>query len=594
MMPPADGSHMSVTVSGRTYSGFPQMSVVVPSFDAPALQANGWTTITPSPLSGGQGETWAGRLRRLASAAKGNNPIELPPLRGAQPWMALTGAWAASTAVTLGQTVSNGGLMYMCVKPGTTAASGGPTGTIRWVNPVNGFSASIADGTASWVYLCGSVGDVVSNGGNLYIITTAGVPATSGSGPAGFGSSITDGSITWAYYGPQTAPAVSLPYSTHNAAYSNTNTITIAADTLIPNTLTTPFRIGCGAPSSGFLANTISAVGADTAPQLGSLYGTLNTNGSSVSFDFEGTSFEVEYLSGNNQPITMIVDNQYTDFPLASSAGNANALHYKKVDFTNVIGMDGAVIGNGRARHRITLGFSGQLFFAVNCLPTDDIFPPVLEDDFGMYVLGDSQSVSTNNSHWSDGFPTKIGQLLGIPDVAIGGIGGTGIVGPGLASPYIAHAIEDMTRYNNYRPIGLIAIQISQNDNAYQATLQAGALTLFQTIRAAFPTVPIWVLGAKTGGAQWPVSAGQASIEQLVMNAVAQQQAAGDDLIFVTPLATTPYPSITGSGCETAPNGTGTSDIDMTFDFTHLNRHGHSIYARRNVEAFLNMIRNIP
>ena len=266
MMPPADGSHGSVTVSGRTYSGFPQMSVAVPSFDAPALQANGWTAITPSPLSGAPGETWAGRLRRMASAAAGKNPIDLPPLRGSRPWVALGGAWVASTAVTLGQTVSNGGLMYMCVKPGTTAASGGPAGTALTLN------AQITDGTAHWVYWFGSTGDVISNNGNLFIITTAGVPATSGGGPAGF-HGITDGSITWAYYGPQTAPVVSIPYAAHNASYTNQNSISNPAMTLIPNTAVYPFRFGGGAPTSTPLGNDFNAIGADSAPAAGSLMG---------------------------------------------------------------------------------------------------------------------------------------------------------------------------------------------------------------------------------------------------------------------------------------------------------------------------------
>ena len=163
-----------------------------------------------------------------------------------------------------------------------------------------------------------------------------------------------------------------------------------------------------------------------------------------------------------------------------------------------------------------------------------------------------------------------------------------------LQRPYIGHAIEDMTRYNNYRPIGLIAYRFRRTTMAYQSHTASCRADIIPDAPRGIPNGPDMGSWRKTGGQQWPASAGQAAIEQLVMNAVAQQQAAGDNLIFVTPLASTPYPSITGSGCETAPNGTGTADIDIAFDFTHLNRHGHSIYARRNVEAFLNMIRNIP
>lgn len=52
-------------------------------------------------------------------------------------------AWAASTAVTAQSTFClNGGNAYQCVQAGTTAASGGPTGT----------GTGIVDGTAKWNY----------------------------------------------------------------------------------------------------------------------------------------------------------------------------------------------------------------------------------------------------------------------------------------------------------------------------------------------------------------------------------------------------------------------------------------------------------
>lgn len=52
-------------------------------------------------------------------------------------------AWAANTAVTVGLRRQNGGNAYECTKAGTTAASGGPSGT----------GASITDNGAVWKYL---------------------------------------------------------------------------------------------------------------------------------------------------------------------------------------------------------------------------------------------------------------------------------------------------------------------------------------------------------------------------------------------------------------------------------------------------------
>jgi len=50
--------------------------------------------------------------------------------------------WTASTPVVVGQHMANGGNTYRCTTAGSTASSGGPTGT----------GASIADGSAVWAY----------------------------------------------------------------------------------------------------------------------------------------------------------------------------------------------------------------------------------------------------------------------------------------------------------------------------------------------------------------------------------------------------------------------------------------------------------
>lgn len=51
-------------------------------------------------------------------------------------------AWVASTAYAVGALVSNGGNLYLCTTAGTSASSGGPSGT----------GGAITDGTAVWAY----------------------------------------------------------------------------------------------------------------------------------------------------------------------------------------------------------------------------------------------------------------------------------------------------------------------------------------------------------------------------------------------------------------------------------------------------------
>jgi hypothetical protein len=52
-------------------------------------------------------------------------------------------AWVASVSVIIGEHRTNGGNLYRCTTAGTTASSGGPTGT----------GSSVTDGTAVWAYV---------------------------------------------------------------------------------------------------------------------------------------------------------------------------------------------------------------------------------------------------------------------------------------------------------------------------------------------------------------------------------------------------------------------------------------------------------
>ena len=85
--------------------------------------------------------------------------LKLTPLSG--------NAWAGTTAYKIGQCVTLGGNMYFCSKAGTSASSGGPTGTTYGLN--------IADGTVIWNYMAAINGVSCQNNAfvNLYIGETS-------------------------------------------------------------------------------------------------------------------------------------------------------------------------------------------------------------------------------------------------------------------------------------------------------------------------------------------------------------------------------------------------------------------------------------
>lgn len=126
--------------------------------------------------------------------------------------IALYPAWSAGQVTLTGAYCTNSSKVYVCTAPGTTAASGGPTGT----------AASITDGTVTWAYQgAAPAAQIVTfgnwaasaiatlnvhclNGGNLYVCSTAGTTAASG-GPSGTTTGIADGTAKWDYVGANTA-----------------------------------------------------------------------------------------------------------------------------------------------------------------------------------------------------------------------------------------------------------------------------------------------------------------------------------------------------------------------------------------------------
>lgn len=114
-------------------------------------------------------------------------------------------AWAALTAYSLNDVRSNGGNVYLVKVAGTSAASGGPSGT----------GSSIVDGTVTWEFLYTlastwpawaattvyAVGARRKNGGNVYQAVLGGTSAASG-GPSGTRDDIVDNTVTWKYIGP--------------------------------------------------------------------------------------------------------------------------------------------------------------------------------------------------------------------------------------------------------------------------------------------------------------------------------------------------------------------------------------------------------
>lgn len=178
-----------------------------------------------------QTETLGARLRRLARQAQAGNPWS-----AGRPYMKALAPWQPSVAIAAGVSLVNGGKIYVCAIPGTTASSGGPTATNTAAN---------ADNTVSWIYwganvvtsdpslsqpawavlTAYSLTNQVINNGLVYACVIAGTSASSG-GPTGTSNATSDGTVTWTYMGVY-RPS---PYAGDFPTYTNPTSLTSMAN----------------------------------------------------------------------------------------------------------------------------------------------------------------------------------------------------------------------------------------------------------------------------------------------------------------------------------------------------------------------------
>lgn len=118
-----------------------------PSFSGGNMQATGSFTGNVNPVANG-GCTFARHYESNGTTTIADYTVG--------------SAWIASNVTAVGQYCTNGVNTYRCTAAGTTAASGGPTGT----------GGSIVDGTATWTYVgAGQLFDILMGNCNVQVGT---------------------------------------------------------------------------------------------------------------------------------------------------------------------------------------------------------------------------------------------------------------------------------------------------------------------------------------------------------------------------------------------------------------------------------------
>lgn len=444
----------------------------------------GSLTIFTSPPAAAA-ETFGGKLRRLAAAAKISNSLINPPLTAAP-------VWKPSTSYAQGEVVQLGGNLYICYTAGTSAASGGPTGT--------GYT-SINDGTAVWFY----DGPSVVNAADPVApkITSALVSSLGTLGLTKMFDPITNAS-SFSFGGGTATPAPS--WAPHHVAFP---AVHVSTNSSFSNT-------GLNDASWNYYW---SATFVTDAPVV---------------------AINVSYGA---QPANIIVDGR----KVAPGA-------LKSLGWWSSFVLDFKTAG-GRKSRTITIEDYGNIYFGgVTVDANSKVTAPAAPDKIRVAFFGSSIESGGNAfplyGQW--GWPEQISKLLGWTDPRNLGIGGTGYINsPSDGSGnkffnYIGHVNDAI----NISP-DIVVVGGAINDSTYPAAqITSAAVAFLQKLRTALPKVPLIVMGT------FGNSSNQLNSEIAIQKAVDQLKdpniffvplISGTDGIVITGNSTVVSPNGTGN-----------------------------------------------
>lgn len=446
------------------------------------------------------------RLRALALRAEVANPLTRPPLAAAD-------AWAPGTAYRLGEVVSNGGNLYECFNfsGGTSAASGGPTGTS---------DNSVDDGTVRWIY--------------------AGTSLTSATSPIG--------PTVIAHFNGLNPPSEYglVDYYLVNPDWGNGRTV---------ETLIKPIGGSAFVQAGEQWRFSSSTLFPDQNGNIGP-----GRSGTLGGFELITDAPVFAPIWSFPKPFRLFVDGMPA-WPGARYGGAGN-------------GACGPVISipGGRRERHVRIEFNGSAgLFGVVVDPSSSIHYPHEASSERLIVLGDSQTGQAAD------FPVLpvdlavnlFGKSIGIPDSRPSPIGSTGYTTRGQGFP------KPIERLNDLAGATLAGFAFGLNDTGSgPSATTAAALATFQAARLDLPGVPILVWGVtNTPGNTMADAIAQ---ENAVFAAVAQ---ASDPLLIPIPISTDPDPWFT-------PANVGVYYADTA----HGNSAWHRRFASRSADTWRKIV----
>lgn len=270
----------------------------------------------------------------------------------------------------------------------------------------------------------------------------------------------------------------------------------------------------------------------------------------------------------------LIVDGQYASLTPITPAGT-NVQSFIKADFSAV---------GGRRVRRIGIEWQSNAGFRHAAVGPTSSVQRRQGNTLRAFVQGDSFVAAGTNNAGHFGIGGIASKCLGIDDIWVGGVGGTGWLNQGSGQTTFRERNADVLAATP----NIVIAAGGYNDRTLTAgnnLLRDEVATWLRQTRASLPHTVFFLPGC------WPGSLGPSADAIYAENQIAAGVAAvGDTATFFIPVCTDVNGSwVTGTGRTDAPTGTGNADLyqGRAGDVTHPSDAGYVYYGERLADAIM-------
>lgn len=295
-----------------------------------------------------------------------------------------------------------------------------------------------------------------------------------------------------------------------------------------------------------------------------------------IEFTYAGSKLEFQIVGANARgTYRLYINGQRETLRARTSPGSDSGIYLVSVTFA------------AAGVYRVGLELSHNLqIVGVNIGPTDTLLPTVKRRAARLYAVTDSfGDGSTTGSALTalDTYPSTLAAMLGIQDLYLNGVGGTGWLNAGSQSTYGPRITADIAAWTGDAP-DIVLLQGTVNDGAAAAANSTNLVTAVQAsitaVRAAWPHALLVVTGNIRPSA--PLGGNDLTVNTAMISAAST---AAD--LFIDASAEGWF---SGLGHVGATTGTGNADVMDSSDATHPTQLGADYIASRIARDILNWV----